>query len=83
MLTMAVSGRVVTEWVGDPGAVVHYGVRFTRPVVVPDDAEGAVVEVSGKVAAKNEDGTVKVTITARSSGQGVLGQARATVRLDS
>ncbi len=83
MLTMAVSGRVVTEWVGDPGAVVHYGVRFTRPVVVPDDAEGAVIEVSGKVAAKNEDGTVKVTITARSAGQGVLGQARATVRLDS
>ena len=37
MLTMALAGRIVTDWVGDPGAVVEYGVRFTRPVVVPDD----------------------------------------------
>ena len=41
MLTMASAGRVVTDWVGDPGAVVEYGVRFTRPVVVPDDDRGA------------------------------------------
>ncbi len=81
MLTMALAGRLVTEWTGDPGAIVHYGARFTRPVVVPDDGEGALVEVSGKVAAKNDDGTVKVSITARSAGQGVLGGASATVRL--
>ena len=37
MLTMAEAVRVVTDWVGDPGAVVQYGVRFTRPVVVPDE----------------------------------------------
>ena len=36
MFTMAVAIRVVTDWAGDPGAVVEYGVRFTRPVVVPD-----------------------------------------------
>lgn len=81
MLTMALAGRLVTEWTGDPGAVVHYGARFTRPVVVPDDGEGAVLEVSGKVAAVNDDGTVKVSITARSADQGVLGGAGATVRL--
>ncbi|WP_188988778.1 MaoC family dehydratase [Saccharopolyspora thermophila] len=81
MFTMALAGRLVSEWTGDPGAIVHFGVRFTRPVVVPDDDEGAVVELSGKVAAKNDDGTVKVSITARSAGQGVLGGASATVRL--
>ncbi len=81
MLTMALAGRLVTEWAGDPGALVNYGVRFTRPVVVPDDGAGAVVEVSGKVAAKNDDGTVKVSITTRSAGQGVLGGATALVRL--
>lgn len=81
MLTMAVAGRAVSEWVGDPGAITHYGVRFTRPVVVPDDEEGAAVEVSGKVAKKNNDGTVQVRITARSEGQSVLGGASATVRL--
>ena len=40
MLTMAYAGRVVTDWAGDPGAVVRYGTKFTRPVVVPDDGVG-------------------------------------------
>ena len=47
MFTMALAARVVTDWVGDPGAVVDYGVRFTRPVPVPDDDAGALVEVAG------------------------------------
>ena len=81
MLTMALAGQVVTKWTGDPGALLRYGVRFTRPVVVADDDTGAVVELTGKVAAKNDDGTVKVNIAARSAGQGVLGGASATVRL--
>lgn len=81
MLTMALAGQVVTKWTGGPGALLRYGVRFTRPVVVADDDTGAVVELTGKVAAKNDDGTVKVNITARSAGQGVLGGASATVRL--
>lgn len=37
MFTMAEAIRVVTDWAGDPGAVVEYGVRFTKPVVVPND----------------------------------------------
>ncbi|MHA6805869.1 MaoC family dehydratase [Salinifilum ghardaiensis] len=82
MLSMALAGRVVTDWTGDPGAVVRYAVRFTRPVVVPDDDTGAVLDVGAKVAAKDEEaGTVRITITARSGGQGVLGGASATVRL--
>ncbi|MER7078741.1 MaoC like domain-containing protein [Saccharopolyspora kobensis] len=81
MLTMAVAGRLVSEWTGDPGAILHYGVRFTRPVVVPDDGTGAQVDVSGKISAINEDGTVKVLITAKSASQGVLGGATAIVRL--
>lgn len=81
MLTMAVAIRVVTDWVGDPGAVMEYGVRFTRPVVVPDDGVGATVEVSAKVTAKNDDGTVLVTLTATSAAVTVLGKAQALVRL--
>jgi acyl dehydratase len=81
MFTMAEAVRVVTDWVGDPGAVVEYGVRFTKPVVVPDDDQGAVIEVSGKVAAKLEDGLVRVDLTAISAGQKVLGMSRALVRL--
>jgi acyl dehydratase len=81
MLTMASAGRVVTDWVGDPGAVLSYGVRFTRPVVVPDDDRGARVEITAVVGAKNDDRTVRIDITARSGDVTVLGKAQATVRL--
>jgi acyl dehydratase len=81
MLTMAEAGRVVTDWSGDPGAVVEYGVRFTRPVVVPDDDAGATLEVSGVVAEKLPENRVAVDLTARSGGETVLAKARAIVQL--
>lgn len=81
MFTMAEAIRVVTDWTGDPGAVVEYGVRFTKPVVVPNDDEGATIEVSAKVGAKLDDNTVRVDLTAMSGGLKVLGMSRAVVRL--
>ena len=82
MLTMATAARLVTDWAGDPGAVVEYGVRFTKPVVVPDDDRGAVLEVSGVVAAKDEAArTLRVDLTATSGGERVLGRSQAVVRL--
>ncbi|MFG2534023.1 MaoC family dehydratase [Streptomyces sp. NPDC048511] len=81
MFTMAEAIRVVTDWAGDPGAVVEYGVRFTKPVVVPNDDTGALIEVSGKVAAKLDDHTVRVDLTVMSEGKKVLGMSRAVVRL--
>lgn len=79
MLTMALAGRVVTDWAGDPGAVVEYAVRFTRPVVVPDP-DGVVLDVAGEVSAVREDGLVVVDLTATVNGQTVLAKARALVR---
>ncbi|GAA2786281.1 MaoC family dehydratase [Streptomyces showdoensis] len=81
MFTMAEAIRVVTDWTGDPAAVVEYGVRFTKPVVVPNDDEGAVIEVSAKVAAKLDDQQVRVDLVATSAGQKVLGMSRAVVKL--
>ncbi|WP_405715774.1 MULTISPECIES: MaoC family dehydratase [unclassified Streptomyces] len=81
MFTMAEAIRVVTDWVGDPGAVVEYGVRFTKPVVVPNDEDGALIEVSAKVAALLDDKQVRVDLTAMSEGKKVLGMSRAVVRL--
>ena len=81
MLTMATAGRVVTDWVGDPGRVVSYGVRFSAPVVVPNDDSGATVTVSGTVEEKNDDGTVVVGLTATVDGNKVLMGAKAVVRL--
>ncbi|RAG80842.1 dehydratase [Streptacidiphilus pinicola] len=81
MFTMAEAVRVVTDWVVDPGAVVEYGVRFTKPVVVANDEAGAVIEVTGKVAAKLDDRRIRVDLVATSAGQKVLGMSRAVVQL--
>ncbi|MFD0784280.1 MaoC family dehydratase [Micromonospora azadirachtae] len=80
MFTMALVGRAVAEWAGAPDAVVDYGVRFTRPVVVPDDDEGTEIEVSAVVREVTEDGLTRLDITATCLGDKVLSQARATVR---
>jgi acyl dehydratase len=79
MFTMATAIRVVTDWAGDPGAVVEYGVRFTRPVVVPDP-DGATLAVAGEVRAVRDDGLIEVDLTATVNGQTVLARARAVVR---
>ncbi|HST82323.1 MAG TPA: MaoC/PaaZ C-terminal domain-containing protein [Kineosporiaceae bacterium] len=82
MFTMATGGRFVSDWVGDPGAIAEYGVRFTSMVPVPDDDQGATIEVSGRITAKNPDArTVTVQLSAVSAGQKVLGKASAVVRL--
>jgi acyl dehydratase len=81
MLTMALAARVVTDWLGDPGALVEYGVRFTRPVVVPDDDIGAEITATATVAAVEDDGTVRIAVTATFDGATVLGKSQAVVRL--
>jgi len=80
MLTMATALRVVTDWVGDPTRVTSYFVRFTKPVVVPDDDEGAEVTFTGTVSAV--DGSVAtIALEAVCNDQKVLGAARAEVDL--
>jgi acyl dehydratase len=81
MFTMAEAGRVITDWAGDPGAVLEYGVRFSRPVPVPDDDQGATLTVSGRVVDKGADNRVTVELDARCGGETVLAAARAVVRL--
>jgi acyl dehydratase len=81
MFTMAQGGKFVTEWAGDPGAVIDFGVRFSAMVPVPDDEEGATIELSGKVLDKLGDNKVTVDIVAKAEGTKVLTRARAVVRL--
>jgi acyl dehydratase len=80
MLTMATAARVVTDWLDDPADLVEYGVRFTKPVVVPDDDKGATVTFSAKVD-KVADGLAEIDITALAGEEKVLGRARAVVRV--
>jgi acyl dehydratase len=81
MFTMAEAGRVITDWAGDPGAVVEYGVRFSAPVPVPDDDKGTDIEVAGWVESKLEDRRVSVALEAKALGATVLTKARAIVQL--
>ncbi|MEH1012105.1 MaoC family dehydratase [Micromonospora sp. CPCC 206060] len=82
MFTMALVGRAVTEWAGAPDAVVEYGVRFTRPVVVPDDDAGTEIEVRA-TAREAGEGLTRLDVTATCAGEKVLSQARAIVRTPS
>ena len=81
MFTMAQAGRFVTDWAGPGAMVAEFGVRFSAPVVVPDDDTGATIEVSGTVEEKLDGNRVALALTARSAGTKVLARARAVVRL--
>jgi acyl dehydratase len=81
MFTMAQAGRFVTDWAGPGATVAEFGVRFSAPVVVPDDDAGAEIEVTGRVEAKLADHRLALALTARSAGTKVLSRARAVVQL--
>jgi acyl dehydratase len=81
MFTMALAGRAVIGWVGDPGAVLEYGVRFAKPVAVPDTDDGTSVTVSGSVKNVDAEGRAQIDLTVTCVGEKVLALARATVRL--
>lgn len=81
MWTMGAAVDVVVDWLGDPGAVLDYQVRFARPVPVPDPGQ-AVVEVVAVVGALDEEaGTARIDLQAAVEGQRVLGKAQVQVRL--
>ncbi len=80
MFTMALAGRAVTDWTGDPGALLEYQVRFGRPVVVPDDDTGAEVVVSATIKEVTAEGHTRLSLTATCNGDKVLSMAQALVR---
>ena len=82
MLTMGLGGGYVTEWVGDPGAVTEYNVRFTAIVPVPNDGVGAEIEFNGKVKSADPDTkTVTLALTATTGGKKIFGRAIAIAKL--
>lgn len=90
MLTMGAAVQVVTDWAGDPGAVIDYQTRFSAMVPVPDPqgsdpaaAEGAellVVATVGKL--DDAAGTVRVDLTVTLGEEKVLTKAQALVRAE-
>ncbi|MDQ0768248.1 acyl dehydratase [Pseudarthrobacter defluvii] len=86
MFTMGSAVQLVTDWAGDPAAVVDFQTRFTKPVLVADttgtDEPGATIEVSGTIGKLDADaGTARVDLTVTAAGQKVLMKAQALVKL--
>ena len=80
MLTMGLAIQVVTDWLEDPSRLLSYGCRFARPVVVPDDADGAQLTVSGTVGGV-ADGVATITLRAVCQDVTVLSKATATIKV--
>ncbi|WP_120523194.1 MaoC family dehydratase [Arthrobacter celericrescens] len=86
MFTMGSAVQLVSDWAGDPAAVVDYQTRFTKPVLVTDTTgtgePGAVIEVAGVVGALDADaGTARIDLTVTFEGQKVLMKSQAVVKL--
>jgi acyl dehydratase len=77
MLTMALVGKYVSDWAGDPANVKEFSARFIKPVIVPANetvdltVSATVVEISGN--------QIKLDIVATSVGVKTLGMAKAVV----
>ncbi|RMI30912.1 fused (3R)-hydroxyacyl-ACP dehydratase subunits HadA/HadB [Nocardia stercoris] len=81
MLTMGLAAATITSWLGNPGSVKDYSVRFTSPVYVPVDTP-AQIEFSGRVKSTDPaTRTAVIAITAKSEGRKIFGRATATVQL--
>ncbi|MBT8159090.1 MULTISPECIES: MaoC family dehydratase [Arthrobacter] len=86
MFTMGSAVQLVSDWAGDPAAVVDYQTRFTKPVLVTDTTgtsePGAVIEVAGVVGALDVDArTARIDLTVTFGGQKVLMKSQAVVKL--
>jgi len=79
MLTMGIAAQPVVDWIGDPGRVLDYQVRFTRPVVV-DPETGAELQIVAKAGKVDEEArTARVDLTVTFADQTVLGKAQLVV----
>src|SRR5690554_6452695 len=65
MLTMGLAAAALSDWLDDHADLLSYGVRFTRPVVVPDpgEAEVDIVAVVGAVDSGADTARVDLKVT--------------------
>ena len=77
MLTMALVGKYVSDFAGGSAKVAEFGARFTKPVIVPKDAE-VDLTVSASVA-EITNSTITLNLSATSAGVKVLGMAKAVI----
>ncbi len=83
MYTMALASRALVRWLGGPASLMEFGVRFAKPIVVPDNEEGIVVDVGAVVREELGEGRIRLDLTVTCDGAKVLSQARAVIKSSS
>jgi acyl dehydratase len=81
MLTMGLAVQPVVSWLGDAGKVLDYGVRFTKPVVVPAKGEAVLLVVAKVAALEEETQKARIDLTVTFEENTVLGKAQVWVQL--
>ncbi len=74
MLTMALAGRVLTDWFG-PEALVRYEARFRAPVF-----PGATLTVRACVESLADDGTTAIALTVTDQNDAIVMTGNAVAR---
>ncbi|MFF2554616.1 fused (3R)-hydroxyacyl-ACP dehydratase subunits HadA/HadB [Nocardia sp. NPDC058058] len=81
MLTMGLGAGFITDWLGDPGAIIRYGARLSNYTVI-EAASAGDVEFSGRIKSVDpETRTATVVLIAKSAGRKIFGLATTDVRL--
>ncbi|RAX49805.1 acyl dehydratase [Arthrobacter sp. AQ5-05] len=89
MFTMGAAVQLVADWAGNPGAIVDYQTRFTKPVPVadpagtnPSETRGTAIEIVGTIGALDTEArTARVDLVVSVEGTKVLVKAQAVVQL--
>ncbi|MET9486652.1 fused (3R)-hydroxyacyl-ACP dehydratase subunits HadA/HadB [Nocardia sp. NPDC006630] len=81
MLTMGLGAGFVTDWLGDPGAIIRYTARLSNYTVVEAVSAGD-VEFSGRIKSIDpETRSATVVLIAKSAGRKIFGLATTDIRL--
>jgi len=81
MFTMGLALTLVTDWAGDPAAVVDFGGRFPRQVPMPNTGEGAEIVASASVVEVLDAPLVRMSVSVRLGEARVLTMPRVLVEL--
>ena len=79
MLTMGLAGSALTDHLTDPGDVLEFGTRFSRPVPVPSRGD-VTLAITATVRSIEPDHAL-IDLAVKLEGKPVLGKAQAKVRL--
>jgi acyl dehydratase len=80
MLTMGLSVQPVVSWIGDAAKVVDYGVRFTKPVLVPAKGSAKLTVTATIGLLDEENQKARIDLNTVFEENTVLGKAQVWVQ---